>query len=104
MDGHYRRQLHCAVVIGQSFSASLQLRQPSLGWESAVVPLYCFWLFVLANRPTFLVVLIADDGLTSRAIREHHLECALFGCVSKCVVRLHDVVQREAMSHELARL
>ena len=71
---------------------------------SAVVPLYCFWLCVLANRPTFLVVLIADDGLTSRAIREHHLECALFGCVSKCVVRPHDVVQREAMSYELARL
>jgi len=56
------------------------------------------------HRPTFLVVLIADDGLTSRAIREHHLECALFGCVSKCVVRPHDVVQREAMSYELARL
>src|SRR5450759_3897518 len=41
---------------------------------------------------------------TKPAIGENHLECALFCRVSKRVIRLHDVVHREAMSHELARL
>src|SRR5450759_5929571 len=38
------------------------------------------------------------------AIRENHLECGLLCRVSERVIRLHDVVHREAMSHELARL
>ena len=104
MDGHHCRHLHCAGRDGAKRLGVVAAETALTRMGSAVVPLYCFWLCVLANRPTFLVVLIADDGLTSRAIREHDLECALFGCVSKRLVRPHDVVQREAMSYELARL
>jgi hypothetical protein len=41
---------------------------------------------------------------TRPGIRKNDLECALFGRISKRVIRLHDVVHREAMSHQLAWL
>jgi hypothetical protein len=43
-------------------------------------------------------------GSTRLTIDEDYLECALFCSVSKRVVCFHDVVHREPMRHQLARL
>jgi len=43
-------------------------------------------------------------GSTRVTIDEDYLECALFCSVSKRVVCFHDVVHREPMRHQLARL